>query len=117
MKGYTWATASRGSSNLLESSGGDAYLTFDSIASEASEPILVAPELNNLHEITALEDTVLLDIIAPPYKDGIRDCDYFRARKLNKPKLYHLENYAPVEFMTESSSITELQRRNPAPEI
>eukprot|EP01031_Cornospumella_fuschlensis_P052966 gene52966-64704_t len=44
-----------------------------------NNPWLLTADAGNFHELTALEDTVMLDLILPPYDDADRPCSYYRA--------------------------------------
>eukprot|EP00741_Cyanophora_paradoxa_P015299 tig00000194_g14768.t1 len=54
-----------------------ASLRADEVLGRADPAHILLPKWKNLHEIQALEDSAVLDILAPPYSDA-RDCTYFR---------------------------------------
>ena len=46
-----------------------------------NEILEVKPHQDNLHQLTALTDFALLDVLAPPYLDGERDCTFYQLKK------------------------------------
>eukprot|EP01134_Creolimax_fragrantissima_P003168 CFRG3168T1 len=40
---------------------------------------VLRPLAGNIHELFALTDTAFLDVLGPPYKEGLRDCHYYKA--------------------------------------
>ncbi|XP_051936728.1 2-aminoethanethiol dioxygenase-like [Hippocampus zosterae] len=73
---------------------------------DASEPCVLAPDRDNLHQIDAVDGpAAFLDILAPPYDpDGARDCHYFRVlqgpepREPNGREVWLMEIAQPVSF-------------------
>ncbi|KNC83669.1 hypothetical protein SARC_04101 [Sphaeroforma arctica JP610] len=39
---------------------------------------IVRPISGNIHELYAVTDTAFLDVLGPPYEEGVRDCHYYR---------------------------------------
>lgn len=56
-----------------------ATVALEDTKTHLNNPWLLTAELGNFHEITALEDTVMLDLIIPPYNDVSRVCTFYRA--------------------------------------
>jgi hypothetical protein len=44
------------------------------------ETSVLTPHYKNYHQITALEDSALLDVLIPDY--GSNDCNYYKVSKL-----------------------------------
>jgi len=74
-----------------------AILTTDCTMNATSEPIIVEPNKGNVHDITALNNTILLDILSPPYSVGIRDCTYFKEKNIEN-NIYFLEPIFPEDY-------------------
>lgn len=59
-------------------------LEFDQHKSVEDDPWYLTPKHGNFHEITALSNCVMLDILLPPYHDDNRPCTYYSASKLQQ---------------------------------
>ncbi len=82
------------------------------------QPCLLTPRLGNLHELTAVEGTVVfLDILAPPYDHdlGTRECVFYReidmpheetagrnVEQPSSPRVYLTETNQPRDYWCET---------------
>ncbi|XP_077351877.1 2-aminoethanethiol dioxygenase-like [Festucalex cinctus] len=73
---------------------------------DASEPCVLAPDRDNLHQIDAVDGpAAFMDVLAPPYDpDDGRDCHYFRVlqgaetREPHDREVWLMEIAQPVSF-------------------
>jgi cysteamine dioxygenase len=56
----------------------------------AHDTLEVYPNRANIHSIHCLQTCALLDILAPPYKPGVRDCLYYRVKERKGQQAYWL---------------------------
>lgn len=54
---------------------------------------VVTPSNKNLHEITALEDTAIFDVLVPDYTE-INTCHYFTMVNENNKTILHKNNFS-----------------------
>lgn len=60
---------------------------------------ILGPVEGNVHEVRALEDTIMFDILTPPYDlEEDRDCIYYRTLETNEENVYRLKPYYPENF-------------------
>lgn len=55
----------------------ECQLTVSERKTAADDPWYLTPDDGNFHEITAVTDSVLLDILLPPYDDHDRNCTFY----------------------------------------
>lgn len=56
-----------------------AKLDSDVVRNPSDPAWLITPIHGNFHEFTALEDTVILDVLTPPYSPPARQCTFYTA--------------------------------------
>jgi len=78
-----------------------AKLVFDKVVSCNSPPMFLLPRERNVHELTALEDSALFDILAPPYDDYVRPCTFYSAKRSASPNEFELSPRIPYEYNCE----------------
>lgn len=100
VRSYRW----KGDPHLSHHHGGEAILHSDTLL-DSSSPPMVLDSVHNLHEVEAEEDSTLLDLLAPPYKDGENDCHYFEAKPKGSKggKLFTMSQTLPLGFMCEQA--------------
>lgn len=59
----------------------DCELSVDARKTADDEPWFLTPHDGNFHELTAIADSVLLDILLPPYDDHDRNCTFYESRE------------------------------------
>lgn len=57
----------------------EAALVTDTVKTNRDEPWHLSPSIANYHEMSMLEDTVMLDLLLPPYDDVQRVCSFYTA--------------------------------------
>lgn len=67
---------------------------------ENNDICVLGPIDGNLHQIKALDDTVMFDILSPPYDEmNGRICTYYKAITTKEADIYKLTPYEPDDFV------------------
>lgn len=63
---------------------------------------VLGPVEGNIHQVRARENTLMLDILTPPYDPYRgRDCNYYKIHEKNSHGLYHISKETPEDFHCE----------------
>lgn len=79
-----------------EEAGFDVQLCFDTIKTSEDEPWLLSSEEGNYHEIIPLQDSVMMDVILPPYDDHDRNCTFYSSTEGEEGR-WHLTPLPPAD--------------------
>lgn len=67
---------------------------------ENNDIYVLGPIDGNMHQIKALDDTVMFDVLSPPYDETVgRTCNYYKATKTKDENIYKLTPYEPDDFV------------------
>jgi hypothetical protein len=58
-----------------------AHLEFDTEKKSMDSSWMLTPTDGNFHEILALQDSVMLDVLLPPYHDHDRPCKFYQSKR------------------------------------
>ena len=87
------------SQKLLEDSTIPVNLELDCIRTVCDKPWLLSPTVGNYHEISAISDCVMLDILLPPYSEPDRPCNFYQAVDTDGRKGWVLKEIEDMSYI------------------
>lgn len=82
------------------------HITSEGILEEDNGSVFLLPNKSNLHQLEALSDCAILDVLAPPYAPEFgRPCNYYRSKSERNGKEVELERTQPPWDMVVSRGV------------